>query len=57
MDRLVYNHAKCYIVPAKIDQYKISFVETVFEWNHLDGFAAESGSAEDFRSNLSLQLG
>ena len=58
-DRLVYNHSKCYVVPStKTDQYKHSFfVEPVLDWNHLDGNVAESGSVEDFRSNLSLQLG
>ena len=58
-DRLVYNHSKCYVVPTiKTDQYKHSFfVEPVLDWNHLDGSIAETGSVEDFRSNLSLQLG
>ena len=49
-DRLAYNHSKCYVVPSgKTDQYKHSlFIESVLDWNHLDGSAAESGSVEDF---------
>ncbi len=58
IDRLVYNHPNCYVVPtSKSEQYRHSFfVETVLDWNHLDECVAGSGSSGDFRTNLSKVL-
>ena len=53
-DRLVYNHSDCFVVPfSRTEQYKYSFfVETVLNWNHLDGVVAGSNSPETFRSKI-----
>ena len=58
IERLVYNHPNCYVVPvSKSDQYRHSFfVETVLDWNHLDECVAGSSSSGDFRTNLSNVL-
>ena len=58
IDRLIYNHPNCFVVPSsKTEQYENSFfVKTILEWNHLDKCVAGSKSPEEFRSNFNKAL-